>query len=161
TVTINGTSASDAIAAVGNSTSPTVRVGLLKTVTLIAANTESAVIAAGDGDDKLSIDSSLNRFPIPLIYDGGTGLDTLALAGGPASTDVYTPGPNPGSGTSTITFTGGVPGTQTVNFLNLEPVVDTVNASALIVNGTNADDAIDYTAASMTLGAGVGGTGYV
>src|SRR5439155_5583110 len=98
-----------------------------------------------NGDDNLTVNSGANRFPIPLIYDGGVGADSLTLTGGTAITDTYTPGPALGAGKSVIAFTSGTPGTQTVNFLNLEPVIDTVNAATLIVNGTTGHNAITYT----------------
>jgi hypothetical protein len=145
TVTVNGTSASDTIVATGGATSATVQVNALKTVTLPVASTESLVVSAGNGNDSLTVDSTTAPFLIPIVYDGGVGTDSLMLTGGTASTDTYTPGPTPGSGTSSIVFTSGGGGTQTVNFINLEPVLDNVTATTAIVNGTDADNAINYT----------------
>ncbi len=54
------------------------------------------------------------------------------------------PGPIPGSGRSQIVFTSGGGGTQTVDFLNLEPVQDDVTATTAIVNADNAANAINY-----------------
>ena len=73
---------SDTITAVGNVTSPTVQVGALKTMTLSAANTESLVIATRNGADVLTVDSSASPFLVPIVYDGGTGVDSLILTGG-------------------------------------------------------------------------------
>src|SRR5262249_17304893 len=151
-----GTSGNDAISATGNAASPTVQVGAFKAVTLVAATTESLVIAAGNGNDALTVDSSANRFPIPLVYDGGAGTDSLPLTGGTARSRTYTPGPTAGSGTSTIVFTSGAGGTQTVSFQNLEPMIDLVSGP-LVVNGTNANNAINYTQGPNSGAALVGG----
>ena len=97
------------------------------------------------GIDALTVDSTNGAIPIPINYDGGDDSDSLTLTGGTATSDIYTPGPNPGQGTSTIVI-GGV--TQTVRFSNLEPVIDLV-AGPLVVNGNNADNAINYTQGSV------------
>ncbi|MEQ1859298.1 MAG: FG-GAP-like repeat-containing protein [Chthoniobacteraceae bacterium] len=93
-----------------------------------------------DGNDALTVDSTNGAIPIPVSFDGGASSDSLTLTGGTATSDIYTPGPNPGQGTSTIAI-GGV--TQTVNFTGLEPVLDLV-AGPLTVNGTNAVNVINY-----------------
>ena len=54
-----------------------------------------------------------------------------------------------GSGVSTIAFTSGGGGTQTVNFLNLAPVLDLVVAATVTVNATNGDNAINYMQGSV------------
>src|SRR6185369_7299530 len=82
---------------------------------------------------------------IPINFDGGDNADSLTLTGGTATSDTYTPGPNPGQGTSAIVIAGV---TQTVTFTNLEPVVDLV-AGPLAVNGSNADNAINYSQGSV------------
>src|SRR5262249_13193182 len=68
---------------------------------------------------------------------------TLTLAGGTASADDFASG-TPGTGTSTLTFAGG---TEVVNFLNTGSVLDTV-AGPLTANGTNGNNAINYTVGS-------------
>src|SRR5262249_16645632 len=110
----------------------------------------------GNGNDALTVDSSANRFPIPLVYDGGAGADSLTLTGGTASSDTYTPGPTAGSGTSTIGFTSGGGGTQTASFQNLGPMIELVTGQ-LVVNGTNANKAINYTQGPNSGAALVGG----
>jgi hypothetical protein len=94
------------------------------------------------GNDTLTVDSTTGPVLTPISYDGGAGSDKLVLQGGAATSDTYSPGPNPGQGTSTLVFVGG---TETVGFTNLEPVVDTVVSPLLTVNGTGGDDAINYT----------------
>ena len=97
------------------------------------------------GDDSLTVDSINGAIPIAINFHGGGNADLLTLTGGTATSDVYTPGPNPGQGTSTIVI-GSV--TQTVTFTGLEPVLDLV-AGPLTVNGTNADNAINYSQGSV------------
>ena len=154
---MNGTSGNDAITATGGAT-PTVQVGGLQALSLVTADTESLLISAGDGADALTVNSSADPFLIPLVYDGGTGSDSLILSGGSASSDIYSVGPQPGAGTSNITFTSGIGGPQLVNFLNIEPVIDLV-ASPLAVNATNADNAINYNKGPNSNTSLVGGAG--
>jgi hypothetical protein len=138
TVTVNGTASNDASTAARSGTNTTVQVNALQTVTLPTADTQALVVLGGLGDDTLTVNSTAGPVLVPLTYDGGLGTDSLTLTGGTASSDTYTPGPQPGSGTSTIVFTSGGGGTQTVNFLNLEPVNDLVSATNLTVNATGA-----------------------
>ncbi len=145
TVTVNGTAANDAIAATGAAT-PTVQVNGLKTVSLVAANVNSLVINGGAGSDTLTVNSAAAPFSIPITYDGGgSGSDSLTLTGGTALSDVYTPGPGIGAGSNVLTFGAGI---ERVYFKNLSPVLDLV-AGPLTVNGTNADNAINYTQGSV------------
>jgi len=144
TVTVNGTSSADSQTALVNGSDTTVRTNGLLAVDTVTADTESLVIASGNGDDQLTVDASNGPVTIPLVYDGGTGRDTLQLTGGTASTDAYTPGPTPGSGRSQIVFTNGGGGSQIVNFVNLEPVQDDVVATTATVNADNAANAINY-----------------
>ena len=97
------------------------------------------------GNDTLIVDSSNGGIPVPIAYDGGTGSNALKLQGGTDLTDTYAPGPNVGSGTSTLTFTGGV---ETIEFQNLAPVLDTVSGP-LTVAGTAANDVINYGVGSV------------
>src|SRR5262249_28756481 len=133
-VTVNGTSGADAITASQSGTNAAVQVGVLKTVTLPAANTEGLMIAGMLGNDSLTVNSATNPLLIATTFDGGPGFDSLALTGGTASTDTYTAGPQAGSGNSTIVFTSGGGGTQVISFQNLEPVLDAVAAVTLTVN---------------------------
>jgi hypothetical protein len=101
------------------------------------------------GDDSMTVDSSISLLGLSngIQYDGGTGSDKLILTqtGGNQTSDTYSPGPNPGQGTDVIT---GPSGTQTVSFQNLTPLLDTVPALSLTVNGTPANNAISYTVGS-------------
>ena len=107
----------------------------------IAASTvERIAVDGGGGADQLTVDSTNGAIPIFVSYDGGADGDSLVLTGGTATSNVYSPGPNPGQGTSTAVI-GGV--TQTVSFSNIEPLVDLV-AGPLTVNATPADNAISY-----------------
>jgi hypothetical protein len=103
------------------------------------------------GNDTLIVDSTngLINVPLGIRYDGGTGFNTLQLVqtgGTIQTTDVYSPGPNPGEGKDVIT---GPSGTQTVFFQNLAPVLDTVVATTATINATPADNAINYTTGSV------------
>ncbi|MDD4888483.1 MAG: FG-GAP-like repeat-containing protein [Phycisphaerae bacterium] len=104
------------------------------------------------GDDTLTVDSSNGLVvvsPGGIHYDGGTGLNALALTqigGDTQATGVYTVGPNPGEGLSVIT---GASGVQVVEFQNLAPVVDLVPAVTATVNATDAANAIDYRVGSV------------
>src|SRR5262249_17307925 len=104
-------------------------------------DTASLFVQGRDGDDTLTVDSTA-AVPIPITYDGGAGKNTLTLSGGTATSDTYAPGPAAGAGTSRLIIGGA---TETVNFLNLAPVVDPV-AGPLTVDGTNGNDAIAYRA---------------
>ena len=109
---------------------------------IVSTDTGSLFVQGGNGNDALTVDSTAAAVAIPITYDGGAGQNTLTLSGGTATSDTYAPGPAAGSGTSQITIGGA---TQTVNFLNLAPVLDTV-PGPLTVTGTNGNDAITYAA---------------
>jgi hypothetical protein len=95
------------------------------------------------GGNTLIVDSSLGAVRAPIDFNGGAGGgNSLVLQGGAATSDAYSPGPGLGEGTSTLVI-GGV--TESVHFVNLAPVIDTV-AGPLVVNGTAGDDAINYSA---------------
>jgi hypothetical protein len=100
----------------------------------------------GDGSNNtVTVDSSNGLVNAPISFDGGGGSNTLVLTqtgGATQTSDVYSPGPPPGQGTSVIT---GPSGTQTVSFRNLSPVLDNVPAATATVNGTAADNAVNYT----------------
>lgn len=137
------------------------------------ANVQQINVNTLGGNDTLIVDSAngLINSIRGIRYDGGAGFDQLILLQeggtgsgsgsdlvepqqvGPAqfvgdtqTSDVYFAGPLAGSGTSTIT---GPSGTQVVQFQNLEPVLDLVPAASLAVNGTNANNAINYTQGSV------------
>ncbi|HYW70658.1 MAG TPA: hypothetical protein VE961_06475, partial [Pyrinomonadaceae bacterium] len=102
---------------------------------------EHIIVQGLAGKDTLTVDSTNGPVPIPINYDGGDDQDSLVLTGGTATADTYTPGPSVEAGVSELVI-GGV--TQTVSFTNIEPVSDLV-AGPLTVNGTNANNAINYT----------------
>lgn len=101
---------------------------------------EQLLVQTVAGNDALTVDSVNGAVPVPITYDGGTNNDSLTLVGGTATSDTYTVGSTPDRGTSVIVI-GGV--TQTVGFLNIEPMVDLV-AGPLTVVATNANNAINY-----------------
>lgn len=107
---------------------------------IAASSVERIAVDGGGGADQLTVDSTNGAIPIFVSYDVGADSDSLVLTGGTATSNVYSPGPNPGQGTSTAVI-GGV--TQTVSFSNIEPLVDLV-AGPLAVNATPADNAISY-----------------
>ena len=150
TVTLNGSSAADAITLTGGATSVAANVNGNQAVTLPNADTQALVVDAGLGDDTLTVDSSAFPVHVPVTYNGGLGADALVLQGGEAVSDTYSPGPQLGSGSSTIDFGGA--GIQVVNFVNLEPVFDQVLALNLVVNGTTANDSINYQEGSSSPG---------
>ncbi len=80
----------------------------------------------------------------PPMGEDGTGELILTQTGGPTITsDVYSPGPNPGQGTDVITDSSS--NGQSIYFTELAPVLDNVPSPTAIVNGTPAANAIDYT----------------
>ena len=144
TVTVNGNAASNLITLTGVLGAPTLQLDGLKSVTLPASSTEALVISGGLGNDTLTVNAHAAPVLIPVSYDGGVGgVDELMLTGGVESTDIYTSGSQPGAGNSTIVFTSGGGGTQSVDFQNLEPVTDRV-IGPLSVGGTSGADDIEY-----------------
>ncbi len=114
-------------------------------------------VMGGAGNDTLIVDSSNGLFATPtnnsagIFFNGGGGLNQLILqqtSGVAQTSDVYSPGANPGEGTDVIT---GPSGTQTVEFQNLSPVYDSVPAPVLTITPSipasvlNASNAINYT----------------
>lgn len=99
---------------------------------------------------QLVIDSGKGAIPAPITFDGGAGSgSSLVLQGGTAASDTYAPGPNGGQGVDTLVI-GGV--TETVSFVNLTPVYDSV-AGDLTVTGTGGNDSISYVEGNDTTGA--------
>ena len=97
------------------------------------------------GNDTLIVDSSNGLITVPdgIHYDGGTGANVLQLVqtgGDTQYNDDYTVLNGTGLGTDII---NGPSGTQEVDFQNLAPVFDNV-PGPLVVNGTNANDVINY-----------------
>ncbi len=114
------------------------------TVTATNANLGRLQINTLGGDDQVLVDVGVtDLIGTPITFDGGAGSDLLTVSGAPATavnTVTYTPGPATTEGRLTYDAN------MTIDFLNLEPVVDLVVAANVVVNGTNADNAINYTA---------------
>jgi hypothetical protein len=123
---------------------------------------EGLNILATGGDDELIVDNT-HGLVLPdgngINYDGGQGEDSLRLIG---STTVdassYDVGPDPDEGMIMHELDGSV---QTVRFTGLEPLLDTVSATSLTVNGTNDGNAINYTRAGADSGFGMPNAGLV
>ncbi len=100
------------------------------------------------GNDTVNVSvSNTDLLTVPIVYDGGTGADLLTVQGTPATdvtTVTYTPGADPTDGKLTYD-TAAADGVMSIEFTNLQPVLDLVPATSLIVNGNNADNAISYT----------------
>jgi Ca2+-binding RTX toxin-like protein len=108
-------------------------------------NAERILVEGGDGNDSLTIDETGGLIPLPITFEGAGGDDSLALSGGTDIAATYNVGPGVDAGN--IVHTAGQV-TQTVFFTGLEPVIDT-SGGTLTVNGTNADNAINYRQGSV------------
>ena len=108
---------------------------------------QTIVINGGEGDDTLVIENPAGGVFAPnavILYNGQGGQhDALVIQGGGGANfaQVYQPGPGKDEGI--IAMSDSVV-TQVIHFTGLEPVVDTVPAASFIVNGTDADNAINY-----------------
>ena len=96
------------------------------------------------GNDSVTVNIGVDGLiATPIVFDGGAGRDTLIVTGtlpvGALSTVAYTPGPDISAGRLNYNSGG-----MTIEFTNLEPVIDTTVATTLTVNGTNGDNAINY-----------------
>ncbi|MFT3883696.1 MAG: hypothetical protein QM703_29215 [Gemmatales bacterium] len=107
---------------------------------IASSGIEQILVQGFAGNDALTVNSANSAIPILVNFDGGSNADSLILTGGVATSDTYQVGPGVGEGTSTIVI-GGV--SQVVHFNYLEPVFDQVGGP-LVVNGTNAANAINY-----------------
>ena len=150
TITIAGTpnddtftlaaSGSDLVATVDGAT--TIYQGALSGTTSV----NQIEVDGGAGNDTLNVDVTGGLIHGPTIaFDGGAGFDELAVVGTPPSpvlSTSYSGGQAPGSGSLTYADDSGQ---MTINFVNLEPVIDTV-PGPLTVTGTNGNDAITYQA---------------
>ncbi len=118
------------------------------------------------GDDVVTIDAgATDVITVPITFDGGTNSDRLEVMGAPATavdTVTYSLGPATTEGRllydDDADPTNGV--LMTIDFLGLEPVQDNLVAANLVVNGTGAENAINYTAGPGG-GIFVGNTGLV
>jgi hypothetical protein len=101
------------------------------------------------GDDVVTVDDSTGLISPLITVDGGTGSDALVVLGTvPVEQVEYLPGPAVTEGRLTYDTNWRLPGKDmTIDFVNLEPVIDLVPKTvALTVYGTNADNAINYVA---------------
>ena len=159
---LNGTNGNDTINAIVSATSAAVdvvTVDALQPVNLPVVSTTSLAVDSLLGNDILTVDSTNGGVLIPITYDGGPGSNALRFQQGTAATaatsDVYTPGSQLGSGTNTLMFAGSP---ETVHFLNLAPVFDAVPSPVLIVNASAAANSITYSDGFDTLANFLNGT---
>ena len=153
TILVGGTSGADVISLAANASGHVVATinGLATTYTnflggaLSTSGIEEILVDGQSGKDGLTVDSTSGAIPVPITYDGGANNDLLTLTGGTATASTYNPGPGGGDGEHSLVI-GGV--TQTVSFTGLEPVVDLVTGP-LVVNASNADNAINYSQGSV------------
>ncbi|HPM81420.1 MAG TPA: hypothetical protein PLF81_12010, partial [Candidatus Anammoximicrobium sp.] len=100
-----------------------------------------------NGDDTLQVDSSAGPVTTPLVFDGGSGSDTLQVRDAPDPNPfhevIYAPGPAVTEGRLLYKDVNNAT-LMKIDFINLEPVQDNVPAAILTVYGTGADNAIDY-----------------
>ena len=75
-----------------------------------------------------------------VTFYGQTGIDSLLFTGAGVLSSTYNVGPTADAGSVTHTT---ATDTQRVNFTGLEPVIDLM-AGPLVINATNADNAINY-----------------
>src|SRR5262245_15541078 len=104
------------------------------------------VVNGGNGNDTLTIvnpDGSLFAPAGGISYDGGgQSGDALAVVGGSASNASLAAGATPDAGT--LTHASGAI-TQIIDFAGIAPIIDTVTAASLTINGTAGSDAITVT----------------
>ncbi len=124
------------------------------TITADQFSAAQVEILGGAGKDTLTIDEKNGlpdlgngpNQPGSILFDGGGGSNTLILKSTAAApvpvTATYNVGPGTGAGSVTHDDGLGVP--LTVYFTNLQPVIDVV-PGPLVVNATNAANAINYT----------------
>jgi hypothetical protein len=95
------------------------------------------------GDDILLVDASVAAVSTSLTYDGGSGSDLLRLTGaaGTFTATTYSPGPELTEGR--LEYAGATP--MSVDFVNLEPVQDSIPTATVTINGTGADNRITLT----------------
>ncbi len=156
---VNGDAGNNAIHLSLNAAGTEVIVDVDGTVSNTAlSNIDSIVVKAFGGDDTLTIDSSNGLIPKVIQYDGGDAFDDLVLGGSTiVDSASYVMGADPSSGTNTMTLGAA---TQVVNYSNIEPIQDNTPATTLTINGTNANNAINYSAGAGG-GSFVGPTGLV
>jgi hypothetical protein len=116
---------------------------------VLIVDSSNGLISDPQGIDWNSADpnpaASFDENAAPQGEDGFNQTILFQLPGANAptlTTDVYSVGLNPGDGTSVVTDSQG--NKQTVNFFEVSPTFDSLPAPTLTVNGTNANNAINY-----------------
>ncbi|MFO0867988.1 MAG: dockerin type I domain-containing protein [Pirellulales bacterium] len=108
-------------------------------------------VHTADGDDSLEIDTTGGFVAPHVVFDGGSGQDTLLVRGGNQGVDELQFYSGPVANTGRLVYEDANNNQlMQVDYANLEPVLDNVAAAMLTVFGTNA-------ANQMFLGNGPGG----
>lgn len=119
-----------------------------ETVNYTATGGTNSLSLYGQGaDDRFEFDVTSGP-RLPVLIDGGSGFDLLTVTGTglalPLTQVGYFPGPeNSGGRLAYDPF-------ASIQFTQLEPVLDLVPASTLVVQGTNANNSINYGTGSVT-----------
>ncbi|HEX4945865.1 MAG TPA: CHRD domain-containing protein, partial [Blastocatellia bacterium] len=157
-ITINGTDGNDQIVlSSAGSNNETEQVVINQTTPVSFAGFELVVVNAGKGSDQLTIINPAQGIYAPasgIEYNGGGNPgDALNMLGGGGAefTETYfvgTTAPPIGSaagnnGNGLLRFTG--PQSLDIRFTGLAPIVDTVAAASLTINGTDAANTISIT----------------
>src|SRR5262245_42032011 len=144
-LTINGTGGDDTIVITATDTdrgSYTINGG----EAIAFSGITQVAVSGGAGNGTLTIvnpDGSLFAPTGGISYDGGgQSGDALEVVGGAASNAALTAGATPDAGTLTH---AGADGTQTIAFAGIAPIVDTVAAASLTINGIAGTDTITVT----------------
>ncbi len=104
---------------------------------------ETVRIESGGADDTIVVNAA-TAGNINYVIDGGEGSDIVTMQGGPDVDEViYSPGPSVTDGRLSYEDAGDNT-LFTMDFTNLEPVVDLIGAVTLTVNGTGSDNAFSY-----------------
>ena len=151
-LTINGTTANDLIA-VTRGADTTVLVNALKLVHVNAANIEALVIAAGLGDDTVTVSGSGGP---ALTVDAGApnASDTLVVAGAAGAANVFTVTPGTTNDSGSVTL-----GVDVTQFIGVEKVTldggggAGADIATILGNGSSNAVAVNaVSASSMTVG---------
>ena len=108
----------------------------------------TAVNVSGlQGSDTLILDASNGLLGkasgLPISFDGGVGLDVLAVVGTPDGTvtETFTAGSSPGTGTLAI---GNGTVASTITLTNVSAIRDTMTADTLTINGNDNNNRIHF-----------------
>jgi len=116
---------------------------------------KSGVFGSG-GDDTLTINLDGSASNGSIFFDGGTGLNTISFesAANSSNFDVAIFTPDAATGVINYDF---VNNANAINFsvdyvdANVDTVIDNVNASKLIVNGTTSNDTINFDSTTFSV----------